>query len=161
MKVVDKVFELTEVDIPAVLDIGSICGLSFWSRRDYELEIAREDSFCLGVKSNNELSGFIAGRLIPGSESVERFDSEIHNIGVVPKFQRTGVGQLLLKSFIERCLNRCVQKIWLEVRAGNFNAISFYTKYGFEPVSIRKSFYADPVEDAMIMRVDACKTNFS
>ena len=56
-------------------------------------------------------------------------------------------------SFMDKeCISRGVKEIFLEVRASNTPAISLYLKCGFEKISVRKKYYGDPAEDAVIMR---------
>lgn len=132
--------------ISELIMIGNETGLSPWSAQNYLDEMKREDSVILKISDdNNQTSGFICGR-IPHSEPKE---AEIFNIAVSPEFR--GKGQLLLDEFLAICGRRKVRKIWLEVRASNNKAQKFYSKNGFVPNGIRRNFYSNPVEDAVLM----------
>jgi len=139
------------------LDIGSICGiqaecrLSAWTADGYRSEMARPDSIILAARSGSgETLGFIAGRVIPGSGG-SGSDAEIYNIGVGSAFRNRRIGSTMLRRFIEASKRQAVDRIWLDVRAGNSRAIKFYSNHGFVGAGRRKAFYTDPVEDAEIM----------
>lgn len=99
-----------------------------------------------------DIVGFIVGRIVKGATDEPSFVAEIYNIGVDPKFQRAGFGQDLLDTFVQACLEGDAGQIWLEVRASNVTARTFYERNDFHKISVRKSFYSQPVDDAVIMR---------
>ena len=65
-----------------------------------------------------------------------------------------GIGELLLIGAIELAMSRCAEVVTLEVRPSNVVAKNLYQKYGFKERGVRKSYYADDGEDAMIMTTD-------
>ena len=136
-------------DISELERIAEESRLSPWTQQGYIDEIMRPDSiFLLAETADNEIMGFIVGRIVPGPEA------EIYNIAVSKKARRQGTGNGLLAEFISRCKALKVENIWLEVRRSNANAVKFYTDAGFEEISLRPRFYSDPVEDAIIMRLE-------
>ena len=144
---------VTISDISSVENLATSCGLSYWTRADYLSELARGDSIFLKATSGDESSlGFIVGRLVPGIVREGEFDAEIYNIGVRPSVQNSGIGSRLMHAFMTECQNRSVGALWLEVRKSNSTAIAFYSKHGFDLMTIRSSFYRDPVEDAIVMK---------
>ena len=72
-------------------------------------------------------------------------------IGSRLRERRRGVGELLLAAGMEAALGRGSRMVTLEVRASNEAARSLYRKYGFQDVGVRKRYYADNNEDAIIM----------
>ena len=78
-------------------------------------------------------------------------EAHITNIAVAPEYRRRHIGELLLKTIIDECYKNMVKFITLEVRVGNISAISLYEKYGFKSLGIRKGYYQDNNEDALIM----------
>lgn len=75
----------------------------------------------------------------------------IANIAVLPVFRGKGVASALLRRFDEIARERKLSRLTLEVRQSNEPAISLYKKFGFVEDGIRKNFYRDPDEDAVIM----------
>jgi ribosomal-protein-alanine N-acetyltransferase len=138
--------------VDAIVRITDECGLSPWSSDDSRPEIGSGNSiFLVTAKDDGELTGFILGRCVP-SVATNSFVAEIYNIGVSPIFRCTGTGSKLVKTFFSNCLETHISEVFLEVRAGNQTAISFYKKHGFKTVGTRRTFYSNPTEDATVMR---------
>lgn len=141
-------------DVDQILDISQSSGLSPWTRSDVEQETDRSDSIVLvssPIGSDSNIVGFISGRLVPGTGRESGSEAEIYNVGVRPAFRGSGVGSRLLDEFVGCCVTAGAAKIWLEVRASNKTAIGFYRRHNFTETGIRKGFYRDPVEDAVLM----------
>ena len=81
-------------------------------------------------------------------------EAHITTIGVRNDFRQQGVGERLLISIIGMAINLNADIITLEVRLSNGQAQNLYSKYGFSNVGIRKSYYSDNGEDAIIMTTD-------
>ncbi len=147
-------------DISSVLAIADECGLSRWSRDDYNSELTRTDSFILSAETDDEIViGFIVSRFVPGS-GASVLEAEIYNIGVTPRFHGRGVGSALIETLIKKCVKDGVTAIWLDVRAKNARAIDFYERHGFSAVMTRKNFYTDPADDGIVMQLDLRERNF-
>ena len=73
------------------------------------------------------------------------FDLEIEHIALLPTYRGQGLGQDLLAVLPDK-------EVFLEVRESNLRAQAFYRKMGFETLSIRKAYYHNPSEDAIIMK---------
>jgi ribosomal-protein-alanine N-acetyltransferase len=86
---------------------------------------------------------------------------EVHivSIGVRTGFRGRGLGELLLISAMEQALERNVKTVTLEVRASNHVAKNLYKKYGFHERGVRKGYYTDDREDALIMTTDPICTS--
>jgi ribosomal-protein-alanine N-acetyltransferase len=139
-------------DVPELVSIGDECGLSHWSSDDYLSEFSRSDSIILRALDNrSEIIGFIVGRVVLAADTDEAVDAEIYNVGVRKPFQHKGCGKLLLHQFLSRCKRQAVRRVWLEVRASNFQGIGFYLNTGFAENGRRKAFYSGPGEDAITM----------
>lgn len=85
-----------------------------------------------------EVAGFAVWQELPGREA------ELLNLAVAPGARRRGAGRALVEAMQGR-------KAWLEVRASNEGAIRFYEALGFERRGVRRAYYRDPVEDAVVM----------
>lgn len=79
-------------------------------------------------------------------------EGEVANLAVAPGARRQGIGSALLDAAIRDCTDRAVSDLYLEVRESNHAARRLYASRGFEEVSRRKSYYRNPVEDALILR---------
>ena len=94
----------------------------------------------------------IAGYIV----ALEAADSgEILNLAVAPGGRRHGLGRALVKQVVETLRGRGVQEIYLEVRESNAPARALYAGHGFKEVGRRKQYYRRPLEDAIVLRLDA------
>jgi [ribosomal protein S18]-alanine N-acetyltransferase len=75
---------------------------------------------------------------------------ELHDIAVIEKYKKKGIGSQLLDFMMEIARARQVEEIFLEVRQSNTPAITLYEKYHFKRIDVRKNYYTEPVEDAAI-----------
>lgn len=94
--------------------------------------------------STNSIIGFVGVWIIAG-------EGNITNIAVHPKYRELGIGYNLLSNLITLCSDLNCYDITLEVRASNIAAQNLYHKLGFVNEGIRKKYYIDNNEDAVIM----------
>ena len=140
------------VDVPEVLNISVECGLCLWSAEAYKAELIREDSIMIKIAEHDGPPlGFAVGRIFDFGNG--EFTVELTNIGIRQSYRRQGFGDLLLKSFLNRCVVVGAKYVILEVRVSNKPAIAFYRKFGFVQTGRRRGFYSDPLEDALTMRL--------
>lgn len=140
-------------EIAELIALGEAAGLSPWTAQNYVDELKNPNSILLRLESESNSSiGFIVGRLVPAVDNDTDIDAEIYNIAVDPSARKRGLGDRLLVEFVSKCMQSNVRHIWLEVRESNTSAIDFYRNRGFSSISKRRSFYRDPVEDAILMR---------
>ena len=78
-------------------------------------------------------------------------EAHITNIAVSPDFRRRRIGEALLTAIIKSCYKEKIKYLTLEVRVSNEPAIKLYEKYGFKSLGIRKGYYQDNNDDALIM----------
>jgi ribosomal-protein-alanine N-acetyltransferase len=104
---------------------------------------------------------FVAGappadQRIVGLTGFWRMAGEVHitTIGVRQAYQRQGIGELLLIRTIDLALMRHAEAMTLEVRLSNSAAQALYEKYGFVKKGVRKGYYTNDREDAVIMTTD-------
>lgn len=145
---------MSDNDINRILEIQDECNLSRWTREGYKGEISKKDSIMFVAHKAEDVIGFIVGRkIISDSESITKFaEAEILNFGVAKKFQKMGIGSHLFEKFLNESGEFGIETIWLEVRAGNSEALHFYQNRGFVKIQTRKSFYTNPVEDAFLLK---------
>ena len=94
--------------------------------------------------ASGALLGFIILALTPD-------DAELTGIAVDAAFRRQGIAGALLQAAREALSARDIDRIVLEVRASNAPAIAFYEKHEFTCIGVRRDFYEDPREDALVM----------
>jgi ribosomal-protein-alanine acetyltransferase len=80
-------------------------------------------------------------------------EAELETIAVAAEGQRRGVGGLLLRALVDELKTEQVSELHLEVRASNQVALGFYCQQGFKEAGRRPRYYADPEEDAVLMRL--------
>ena len=85
--------------------------------------------------------------------------AHITEIAVRESLRGQGIGELLLIGTVRTAYDQGLEEVTLEARVSNFIAQRLYDKYGFNEVGIRKNYYADNREDAVIMTTDRIHTN--
>jgi len=138
--------EMTAKDLDDVLQIEKISFRTPWSRELFRRELAMPlaRSFVAREVPNDKLVGYLCFWLVI---------PEVHilNLAVHPERRRQGIGLNLLLFGLEYCRQKGAQEFTLEVRRSNYDAISLYRKLHFLPWGIRKGYYQDSGEDAVIM----------
>lgn len=150
--------QIKESDIETLLEIQIANHLSVWSFDDYKKLLKDESSFKIAARNKRKVIGFLLGRLITTWNEIylnELYtnEAEIYNIAVCNSYKRLGIGTKLLNSLLEICRAKSIETIWLEVRESNKGAIGFYTKNNFKQEGIRKNYYGNPSENAVIMKL--------
>ncbi len=93
---------------------------------------------------HGQVCGYAALRVLAG-------EGEIQRIAVFPEYRRMGIGRELMEAMVAFSCGQGAEDMTLEVRAGNTAAIGLYKSYGFAKEGLRKGYYHNPVEDALIM----------
>jgi ribosomal-protein-alanine N-acetyltransferase len=119
-----------------------------WSRSMFASELAKPTSICLGAFEGRDLLGYVIN-----SRYVDAW--HVMNVAVDPEHQRRGVATALLERLFELTHDDERRGYTLEVRVSNEDAIGLYEKLGFESRGIRRGYYTDNREDALIMWRDA------
>jgi ribosomal-protein-alanine N-acetyltransferase len=134
-------------DVPDVLKIERISFTTPWSELAFLKEISNTHSVAKVAVFDGEVAGYIcAGYLLD--------EGHILNLAVHPELRRRGIATALVEKVInELRMNGC-RVLFLEVRVSNLAAIEFYERFGFRPVGYRKDYYAQPREDAVLMKLD-------
>ena len=82
-------------------------------------------------------------------------EAHITSIATREAYQRQGIGELMLQSIIDLATGRKARIVTLEVRVSNTVAQGLYTRYGFNHVGLRRGYYTDNREDAIVMSTDS------
>ncbi|HHW71115.1 MAG TPA: ribosomal protein S18-alanine N-acetyltransferase [Clostridiales bacterium] len=132
-------------DIDKVLEIEKLCFSVPWSEESFRLEIEKNRfARYLVVKHEGEVVGYGGMWLIID-------EAHITNIAIHPNYRRRGIGRFLLISLMKEAVKYGIKSMTLEVRVSNYGAQALYSELGFVKGGIRKGYYGDTQEDALIM----------
>ena len=120
-----------------------------WSRSMFAGELSKPSSVCLGAFDDDDV---LVGYLIT-SRYVDAW--HVMNVAVAPDLRRRGIASTLLGRLFELTATDDRRGYTLEVRVSNTGAIALYEGLGFETRGVRRGYYTDNREDALIMWRDA------
>ncbi|MGH2653355.1 MAG: ribosomal protein S18-alanine N-acetyltransferase [Actinomycetota bacterium] len=102
----------------------------------------------------------LAGRAVVGYAGLISYGDEAHvtTIAVDPEFQRLKIGTKLLYELVREALELGARAVSLEVRVTNWGAQRLYGRFGFRPVGVRRNYYQETNEDALVMWTDNIRT---
>lgn len=131
-------------DIPEILNIERASFTTPWSEASFFSEIQSKNS----IAKIAELNGVVVAYIC-----IKHIEDECHilNLAVHPDYRRCGIAKALLSNIIQELSEEECKFFYLEVRASNYAARRLYEKFGFKTVGIRKRYYINPTEDAVIM----------
>jgi len=135
---------LTLNDLNAIEHIERRAYPTPWSRSMFAGELAKPASISLGAFEGEQLAGYMI---------ISRYVDAWHvmNIAVDPEFRRRGIATALLERLFELTDDGSRRGYTLEVRVSNDGAIKLYERLGFEARGVRRGYYTDNREDALIM----------
>ena len=145
------------VDLNRVLDLaGGLKDAPQWSRAAYEGIVDPVDGESgswrrIALVACDAESGLVAGFAVA---SLVPPEGELETVGVASEFQRRGIGRQLVNEMGKKFRLQGVTKVLLEVRDSNLAAKGLYCSLGFREMSRRSGYYIDPIEDAVVMRLD-------
>ncbi len=135
---------IKEDDIPKIVAIENETFSDAWTTQNLCETYHQEQAFISVAEADGELVGYCIIYYVLD-------EGEMVRIAIDQKFRHQGIGQALLNYTGEVCQEKGVCKILLEVRESNVEARRFYVNYGFKEDGIRKKFYDNPKEDAVLM----------
>lgn len=137
---------MTDEDIKGVFDISTSSFSTPWSMESIKGELINPLAKYIVAKDENTNSviGFVGVWIVVGEASIT-------NIAVHPNYRKYGVGYKLMDSLINLCNDLDCTLINLEVRSSNYAAQGLYKKSGFTVDGLRKGYYEDNKEDAILM----------
>ena len=132
-------------DIDAIADLEKICFSTPWSRKSIAHELT-ENRVAIYIVAE------IDGRVV-GYGGMWHIIDEAHitNVAVMPEFRRKRVASAIITIMIEVSVRKGIHRFTLEVRSSNEAARTLYSSFGFKEAGLRKGYYEDNGEDAVIM----------
>ena len=137
-----EIRRLTYADLPQVVAIERRAFTTPWSLAMFVLELSKPSGICLAASIEGELVGYLV---------CSRYDTVWHvmNIAVEPERRRRGIASALMGALLERVGEHA--QVTLEVRRSNHGAVALYERFRFRRAGVRRRYYADNGEDAVIM----------
>ncbi len=132
-------------DLEAILEIERLSFSTPWSLEAFKAELKDNEYaryFCL--EREGQVIGYMGLWFILD-------EGHITNIAITPNRRGQHLGEFLMHSVMERMVEQGMERMTLEVRVSNSPAQSLYKRLGFAIAGVRKGYYADTGEDAMIM----------
>lgn len=131
-------------DLKAVIAIEAVSFIDPWSPQLLAEELSEELAWkAVAEDEDGQVLGYLFGRMYPDAWHLMDF-------AVAPGARRRGVGRRLLSAFVEAA-DRAGRDVLLEVRAGNLPALALYHELGFSHVGLRRRYYPDTGEDALVL----------
>ncbi|HEY3367558.1 MAG TPA: ribosomal protein S18-alanine N-acetyltransferase [Symbiobacteriaceae bacterium] len=143
------IFPMTPPDLDGVMEVERLSFLTPWSREAFANEILQTYTVYLVAKAGDQVVAF-------GGMHVVWEDSHVTNVACHPLWRGKGLGERMMRELMARAAARGAIRMTLEVRDSNKTARNLYTKLGFgtRPGAVRKGYYTDTGEDAIIMWKD-------
>ena len=121
-----------------------------WSAKSIKDTHENNSACILGAYQEDVLIGYVIFYYVLN-------EGEIARIAVSPSHRRQGVADQIFVSLLDFCTENNIERILLDVRISNESAIALYRKCGFSEDGIRKNFYDNPKEHALLMSVDVAR----
>ena len=130
--------------VSQIAQLEAQCFSDPWSEKSVASELENPLSLWLVAEENGQVFGYV------GSQTVLD-ESDMMNVAVDPGFRRQGVARALIEALIAELSKMGSRCLRLEVRVSNENARALYARMGFQQLGLRKNYYHNPKEDALIL----------
>lgn len=132
--------------VAQVAQLEIICfGTEAWSEKSVASELENDLSYWLVAEDDGTVAGYV------GSQTVMD-ETDMMNVAVHPDYRRQGIAEELVTALIRALKEKGSHCLTLEVRASNLPAQKLYEKLGFDQIGLRRNYYRNPREDALILR---------
>lgn len=136
--------EMKREHLDSLVELEKICFSQPWSYKSLEEELTNDTAYFYVALIDEKVVGYIGLYIVCES-------CFITNVAVFPKYRKQGIATALLRRAFLTATAHGTDFISLEVRKSNTAAISLYTSLQFEEMGLRKNYYRNPPEDALIM----------
>jgi len=131
-------------DLDEILEVEKSCFRSPWTRHMFEDELYNSNAYYYVIDVDGKIAGYAGFWKIID-------EAHITNIAVHRDYRRRGYGKALVKTLLDKAKELEIIAVTLEVRVSNTAAISLYESFGFVSSGVRRGYYSDNNEDALIM----------
>lgn len=138
------IHELHEEDLKDAARLEADIFPDPWSVNALRETFEHKNSIMFGVFTDKKLVGYLIVYYVLD-------EAEIARIAVASEYRREGAASHMLLGLENTCEEKGIKKLMLDVRESNEAALSFYKDYGFAEDGIRKNYYTNPDEDAVLM----------
>ena len=139
------IVKMDESHVAPIAELEKLCFSDPWSENSIATELTSRLSYWLVAVEDGQVVGYIGSQSVLG-------ESDMMNVAVHPERRRRGIAEKLVLALSHDLKQRDNVCLTLEVRASNAPAIALYEKLGFAQVGLRKNYYRNPKEDALILR---------
>jgi len=136
---------MTQEHIQQIAELEKMCFRDPWSVNSIASELNNDLSLWLVALSGEKVVGYVGSQTVLGW-------TDMMNIAVHPDFRRQKIGERLVDALVDALKANGSTCLTLEVRASNEPAKALYGKLGFIQIGLRKNYYRNPREDALILR---------
>lgn len=143
-------FNIVEVsytdDCAAILsELENICfPHDYWTLESLKGEMQKSSTCFFVAVESQEIIGYVCFSLLYD-------EAELNRICVLPQYRSKGIGSRLMDFLINKLKALSCAKLMLEVRSTNSEAVALYKKFGFKTDFVRKGYYLNPPDDAILM----------
>lgn len=138
------ILPMNESHVAQIAELEKICFSDPWSENSVASELNNPLSVWLVAEENGIVCGYV------GSQTVLD-ETDMMNIAVHPDFRRKGIAAALIAELVRLLKERGSRILRLEVRESNAPAIALYETMGFTQLGLRKNYYRNPKENALIL----------
>lgn len=137
--------KMLQCHVPQIAELEKLCFNDPWSENSIASELDNRLSCWLVAIADDKVVGYVGSQTVLG-------ETDMMNIAIHPDYRKQGIATELISALIEALNERGSHSLLLEVRASNEPAKSLYLMMGFDVVGVRKNYYRNPREDALILR---------
>ncbi len=136
---------MTAQHVSQIAELEKLCFSDPWSEKSVASELDNKLAWWLVATDGDRVAGYVGSQTVMG-------ETDMMNIAVHPDYRRRGLAEALVNALVEELKKQESHCLTLEVRASNEAAQKLYEKLGFAQVGLRKNYYRNPKEDALILR---------
>ena len=140
-----ELINMTSQHVAQVAALEKVCFSDPWSEKSVASELTNPLSTWIVAVDGDTVTGYVGAQTC-GDET------DMMNVAVDPNYRRCGIARQLIEALILQLQDRGSHSLTLEVRVSNMPAVTLYGSMGFEQVGLRKNYYRNPKEDALILR---------